>query len=95
MCILPKIKATISAFLLGEEGKISKQAGLALGSFVFGASVATTLSSEVAISDGGCGCGCGCGCIEIPITIPIHSSSVSLGYEDGIEISNHYSHTSV
>ena len=41
---LPKIKATISSFLLGEEGKISKSSVLAMGSmFAIG-----TLSTAVA-----------------------------------------------
>lgn len=42
MSLLPKIKSTISAFLVGEEGKISKQAALSLGALLTATAVAAT-----------------------------------------------------
>lgn len=98
MGILPKIKATISSFLLGEEGKISKQSGLLLGSFLLGASITALLEPQVGISDGGCGCGCACACacgVVTPVVTAVHSSSSAIDFEQGMEKASHYSHSSV
>ncbi|MFH0979242.1 MAG: hypothetical protein V1837_08160 [Candidatus Woesearchaeota archaeon] len=46
--MFPKFKKNISGFLLSEEGKISKQSMLALGSFVSAAIIGGSLASKQA-----------------------------------------------
>jgi len=98
MSILPKIKSTISAFLLGEEGKISKQGVLIAAT----ALITTTNLSTLGGASGGCGCGCCCGCgcgggiCSCSITFPTHSSSTEIEFQPpNMEKGTHYSHSSV
>jgi len=100
MSILPKIKSTISAFLLGEEGKISKQGILIAAT----ALITTTNLSTLGGASGGCGCGCCCGCgcgcgggiCSCSITFPTHSSSTEIEFQPpNMEKGTHYSHSSV
>lgn len=42
---LPKLKSTISSFMLGEEGKMSKQSALVLGSMFMGTSLGILASN--------------------------------------------------
>lgn len=44
MTVLSKIESTISSFLLGEEGKISKQSALSLGALLTGGVLATNIA---------------------------------------------------
>jgi hypothetical protein len=99
MSILPRIKSTISSFLLGEEGKITKQSVLAIGSFLLGSATAVSIESEivegsvcVSCGCGGCGGGgCGGGCTVV------HSNSITLDFDSvtHTEKGTHYSHSSV
>jgi len=98
MSILPKIKSTISAFLLGEEGKISKQGVLIAAT----ALITTTNLSTLGGASGGCGCGCCCGCgcgggiCSCSITFPTHSSSTEIEFQPpNMEKGTHYSQQSV
>ena len=45
---IPKVKKAISSFLLGEEGKISKQSILSMGLFLGTVALATAASSDEA-----------------------------------------------
>ena len=45
---IPKIKKKINAFLVGEEGKISKQSLLKVGAMLGGAALGTVLSARKA-----------------------------------------------
>ncbi|MGM5488449.1 MAG: hypothetical protein ACQESG_05860 [Nanobdellota archaeon] len=45
---LPKVPKKISAYLMGEDGKISKQSIMALGSFLGSAALGSLLSESVA-----------------------------------------------
>lgn len=96
MSILPRIKSTISSFLLGEEGKITKQSVLAIGSFLLGSAVAVSLESEIvnAVCAGG-SCGCG-GCGGGGCTV-VHSNIITLDFDAAtqMEKGTHYSHSSV
>lgn len=56
--MLPKIKKRIKSFILEEEGKISKQSILKIGSVLLFSIIG---SKDVFGGCGGCGCGCG-GC---------------------------------
>ena len=44
--MLPKIKKKITGFLLNEEGKISKQSLLSLGSFISAAVIGGVLATK-------------------------------------------------
>ena len=44
--MLPKIKKKITGFLLNEEGKISKQSMLSLGSFISAAVIGGVLATK-------------------------------------------------
>ena len=46
--MLPKIKTKITSFLVGEEGKISKQSLLSLGSFISAAVIGGILATKEA-----------------------------------------------
>jgi hypothetical protein len=46
MIMFPKLKKKLSSFLLSEEGKISKQSLLTLGSFVSAAVIAGALATK-------------------------------------------------
>jgi len=48
---LPKIKKRINAFLVGEEGKISKQALITTGAFIGAAVFSTIISSKPSVAD--------------------------------------------
>ena len=50
---LPKIKKKVNDFLLGEDGKISKESLLKAGAFVAGAAVASSLMAKSASADWG------------------------------------------
>lgn len=93
MSILPKIKSTISSFLLGEEGKISNQSILAIGSFLVG--YAATVSSLPQVALGGCGsCACACAC-ACGSCAPTHSSITGIVFDKpSIEVGTHLSHSS-
>lgn len=43
---IPKLKKKMSNYLLSEEGKISKQSLLAMGTFLGGAAIGLSLSAE-------------------------------------------------
>jgi hypothetical protein len=105
MAILPKIKSTITSFLVSEEGKISKQGILGVGAFLVG----TIALSPIAFgccngcaASGGCAC-CGCGgcgvggCGGISWPTPTHSSSSEVMFNSDIqaEQTSHYSHSSI
>ena len=49
--MIPKIKKKVTSFLLSEEGKISKQSMLAMGSFLTSVAVGSILASKDAAAD--------------------------------------------
>lgn len=66
MDIIPKVKKRISSFLTNEEGKISKQSLLLLGTLASVAAItslsSTSVYAQCSCAGGGCGCGCSTGC---------------------------------
>src|SRR3989338_5032918 len=60
--MLPKIKKRLKSFVLEEEGRISKQSVLKIGSVL----AMSLLASSHAVLGGCGGCGCGCGSCTSP-----------------------------
>lgn len=60
--MFPKLKKRLSSFLFSEEGKISKQALVSVGSFLSTTVLASVLMSKESSAGGACGGGSGpCG----------------------------------
>lgn len=59
--MFPKLKKKVFSFLVGEEGKISKQSLLSLSAFLGASAVVGSLSAESVHADA-CGDGGACAC---------------------------------
>jgi len=79
---IPKIKKKVRAFLVGEEGKISKQSLLKTGAILSSIAVATILSSSRVAAEH-------CSCNHRS-----HGSHLNLSYSPDTATTNHSSHGS-
>ncbi len=87
---LPTIKKKISAFLLKDDGKISKQSLLTIGAFLSSAVISSIISSEDVLAKR-------CTIVDDPAQSYVHSNGINPVHNGKIhyvEHSHHGSHCS-